>query len=87
MTTSQYTTTLRVPKLLGLSVTPDDKRIAGFLGGDGKASNALIHCDTGDAWIIDFGGGWTDGWVDQELGGTMEGDELAVNKILEFLNV
>ncbi|KAM0424938.1 hypothetical protein ACHAPT_009739 [Fusarium lateritium] len=55
--------------------------------GDGKASNVLIHHDTDDAWIIDFGGGWTEGWVQPELSGTIEGDELAVRKILEFLEV
>lgn len=136
ITTTQHATTLRVPKLLGLIETPDDKRIVGFLEeyipvshrwelstlgsigtvsaiaenrrkkwasqvqetvhllhqngvtwGDGKASNVLIHRDTDDAWVIDFGGGWTDGWVDQELSGTVEGDELAVKKIFEFLEV
>ncbi|KAK3936889.1 hypothetical protein QBC46DRAFT_393995 [Diplogelasinospora grovesii] len=59
----------------------------GVTWGDGKASNVLINCDTDDAWIVDFGGGWTDGWVEPELSGTVEGDELAVKKILEFLEV
>ncbi|KAK1768185.1 hypothetical protein QBC33DRAFT_536472 [Phialemonium atrogriseum] len=31
ITTSEYATTLRVPKLLGLIETPDDKRVIGFL--------------------------------------------------------
>ncbi|KAL2751939.1 hypothetical protein ACRALDRAFT_1083854 [Sodiomyces alcalophilus JCM 7366] len=136
ITTSQYASTIRVPKLLGLITTPDDKRIVGFLEdyipvsdtwelstlgsidavseiapdrrrkwasqvqetihllhqigvvwGDGKASNVLVHRDTDDAWIIDFGGGWTDGWVNPELSGTVEGDEVAVKKIFEFLEV
>ncbi|UNI17090.1 hypothetical protein JDV02_003468 [Purpureocillium takamizusanense] len=59
----------------------------GITWGDGKAGNVLIDHDTDDAWIIDFGGGWTDGWVEQELSGTIEGDELAVRKIFEFLGV
>ncbi|KAI0190532.1 hypothetical protein EV127DRAFT_339851 [Xylaria flabelliformis] len=59
----------------------------GVTWGDGKAANVLIHRDTDDVWIIDFGGGWTDGWVGQELSGTMEGDSVAVKKILEFLEV
>lgn len=59
----------------------------GFTWGDGKASNVLINSDTDDAWIVDFGGGWTDGWVEPELSGTVEGDKLAVKKILEFLEV
>ncbi|KPM42599.1 hypothetical protein AK830_g3952 [Neonectria ditissima] len=59
----------------------------GVTWGDGKASNVLIHHDTDDAWIVDFGGGWTNGWLTPELTGTIEGDELAVKKIVEFLEV
>ncbi|KAI1049835.1 hypothetical protein LB506_001910 [Fusarium annulatum] len=55
--------------------------------GDGKASNVLIHRETDDAWVIDFGGGWTEGWVIEELSGTVKGDELAVRKIMEYLQV
>lgn len=55
--------------------------------GDGKASNVLIHRDSDDAWVIDFGGGWTDGWLNQDVAGTIEGDDLAVRKIFEFLDV
>ncbi|KAK7414162.1 hypothetical protein QQX98_006948 [Neonectria punicea] len=136
ITTSPYTTTIRVPKLLGLIEVSAEKRAVGFVAdfipvsatwelstlgsieavsevakdrrkkwasqvqetvhllhqigvvwGDGKASNVLIHRDTDDAWIIDFGGGWTDGWVTPELSGTVEGDDMAVEKIFEFLEV
>ncbi|KAI8627095.1 hypothetical protein F5Y19DRAFT_444326 [Xylariaceae sp. FL1651] len=59
----------------------------GVTWGDGKAANVLIDRDTDDIWIIDFGGGWTDGWVSQELSGTVEGDLAAVKKIIEFLEV
>ncbi|KAK3179305.1 hypothetical protein K4F52_009208 [Lecanicillium sp. MT-2017a] len=59
----------------------------GVIWGDGKASNVLIHRDTDDAWVLDFGGGWTEGWLDHELAGTIEGDELAVKKIFAFLGV
>ncbi|KAF9767661.1 hypothetical protein IL306_015138 [Fusarium sp. DS 682] len=55
--------------------------------GDGKASNVLIHRETDDAWVIDFGGGWTEGWVDEDLSGTVAGDEIAVKKIFEYLQV
>lgn len=51
----------------------------GVIWGDGKASNVLIHRETDDAWVIDFGGGWTEGWV--------EGDRVAGKKIFEFLEV
>lgn len=56
----------------------------GLTWGSGKAGNVLID-NTDDAWIIDFGGGWTDGWVEQELSGTKAGDKLVVRKIFEFL--
>ncbi|KAJ3490179.1 hypothetical protein NLG97_g5844 [Lecanicillium saksenae] len=59
----------------------------GVIWGDGKASNVLIHRDSDDAWIIDFGGGWTDGWLDRELSGTIEGDATVVRKIFELLDV
>ncbi|RKL46406.1 hypothetical protein BFJ70_g2898 [Fusarium oxysporum] len=55
--------------------------------GDGKASNVLIHRETDDAWIIDFGGGWTEGWVDKPLSGTIKGDEMTVKKIFGYLQV
>ncbi|TPX12507.1 uncharacterized protein E0L32_000684 [Thyridium curvatum] len=59
----------------------------GLTWGDGKASNVLIDRDTDDAWVVDFGGGWTDGWVERELSGTVEGDEMALRKIVEWLEV
>ncbi|KAJ8064135.1 hypothetical protein OCU04_007970 [Sclerotinia nivalis] len=59
----------------------------GIVWGDGKPHNVLIHGDTDDAWLIDFGGSWTDGWVDEEVKETLEGDEQAVERIFEFLEV
>ncbi|KAI3339027.1 hypothetical protein F4824DRAFT_457922 [Ustulina deusta] len=37
--------------------------------------------------LIDFGGGFTEGWVSEELAGTVEGDEEAVKKMVDFLGV
>lgn len=56
----------------------------GVIWGDGKASNIIID-DQDNAWLIDFGGGWTDGWVDEGLADTFEGDEQAVNNIMNLL--
>ncbi len=47
----------------------------------------LIHEVADDAWVIDFGGRYTNGWVDQELMETLEGDKQAVGKIIEFLKI
>lgn len=54
--------------------------------GDAKPSNVVIDLSN-DAWLIDFGGGWSEGWVDENLQNTVEGDKKAVTRILEFLNV
>ena len=53
---------------------------------DGKASNIVIDKEQ-NAWLIDFGGGWTEGWVDEELADSVEGDNQAVVRISEFLGV
>ncbi|KAK4132167.1 hypothetical protein BT67DRAFT_92170 [Trichocladium antarcticum] len=46
---------------------------AGITWGDAKPDNILIDVH-GDAWIIDFGGGRTEGWVDSDKTGTVGGD-------------
>ncbi|KAM0810018.1 putative Protein kinase domain-containing protein [Seiridium cardinale] len=52
--------------------------------GDAKADNFMVD-RYGDLWIIDFGGSYTDGWVDPELMETEEGDDMGVEKIVNAL--
>ncbi|KAH7129433.1 hypothetical protein B0J13DRAFT_453236, partial [Dactylonectria estremocensis] len=52
--------------------------------GDAKPDNVFID-QHGDAWLIDFGGSYTEGWVSKELAGTLQGDLMALAKIREFL--
>lgn len=59
----------------------------GIIWGDGKADNVLVHPHTDEAWLIDFGGGNTEGWVDENLAGTFAGDYQAVERIHEFLQI
>lgn len=59
----------------------------GVIWGDGKSDNVLIHPDTDEAWLIDFGGGWTEGWVDEKMAETVDGDNQAVQRIIAFLQV
>jgi serine/threonine protein kinase len=56
-----------------LSETLTQLHQAGLVWGDAKPGNVLIDV-ANDAWIVDFGGGYTEGWVEREKAGTIEGD-------------
>lgn len=45
----------------------------GIVWGDVKVENVLIDVDD-YVWVIDFGGGYIEGWVDEEKVGIVEGD-------------
>ncbi|KAI1178788.1 hypothetical protein F4777DRAFT_536756 [Nemania sp. FL0916] len=70
-----------------LQETVDLLHEIGVTWGHAKAANVLIHRDTDDVWVADFGAGWTKSWIDQDLNGTIDGDKMALKKILEFLEV
>lgn len=57
---------------------------AGITWGDAKADNVLIDV-YGDAWIVEFGGGRTEGWVDSGREGTVDGDLQGLERILKFI--
>jgi serine/threonine protein kinase len=59
---------------------------AGIIWGDVKTENVLIDSDN-DAWVVDFDGGYTEGWVDKELAGTVAGDLQGMAKIMSALGV
>ncbi|KAM0438526.1 hypothetical protein ACHAPT_001275 [Fusarium lateritium] len=61
-----------------------DSALAGIVWGDVKAENVLIDRDN-NAWITDFGGGYTEGWVDKEMAGTFEGDLAGMVKLKKFI--
>ncbi|KAH6703024.1 hypothetical protein BKA61DRAFT_494016 [Leptodontidium sp. MPI-SDFR-AT-0119] len=54
--------------------------------GDGKAENVLVGSGSDDCFLVDFGGSYTDGWVDRTLMETRAGDDQAVKKIAKFLD-
>lgn len=55
-----------------------------IIWGDAKADNFVLD-ENEKLWIIDFGGNYTEGWVDAEKAETMEGDEQGIEKIVNAL--
>lgn len=66
--------------------TVDKLHELGVVWGDGKASNVVVDQEN-DIWLIDFAGGWTEGWVDEELADSVDGDNQAVKNISRFLGM
>ncbi|KAL2274490.1 hypothetical protein FJTKL_03161 [Diaporthe vaccinii] len=81
------------------SAIPQDKRDAwarkadeaknilhenGIIWGDAKADNFVVDAEE-NLWIIDFGGSYTEGWVDPEIAETKKGDNMGVKKIVNAL--
>ncbi|KAK3291515.1 uncharacterized protein B0H64DRAFT_330262 [Chaetomium fimeti] len=56
----------------------------GLVWGDAKPGNVVIDTDD-NAWVLDFGGGGTDGWMEESTYQTEEGDLNAVAKMKEML--
>ncbi|KAF1963921.1 hypothetical protein BU23DRAFT_585827 [Bimuria novae-zelandiae CBS 107.79] len=53
--------------------------------GDAKPNNVLVDV-LDDAYLVDFGGGYTNGWVDKELVNTVEGDLQGLERIAKYLS-
>jgi serine/threonine protein kinase len=59
----------------------------GVTWSDVRADNILINSITDEAWLIDFGGGRTDGWAHPDRAGTIGEDPAAVGKVVEYLKL
>ena len=55
-----------------------------FVWGDVSPNNMIIDEDE-NVWIIDFGGGYTEGWVEPEDRETKKGDLQGLERIKEYL--
>lgn len=51
---------------------------AGIIWGDVKPDNIMID-EKNNPWIVDFGGGYNSGWVDEDMMETVEGDLQGIN--------
>ena len=56
----------------------------GFVWGDVSPNNMIIDEDE-NVWIIDFGGGYTEGWVEPRTGRRRRGDLQGLERIKEYL--
>ncbi|ODM14476.1 hypothetical protein SI65_10098 [Aspergillus cristatus] len=52
--------------------------------GDAKAANVLVDIN-GDAYLIDFGGGYTECWVEKDLSNSIDGDLQGLENIKPYL--
>lgn len=55
-----------------------------IIWGDAKADNFIVD-EHDELWIIDFGGSYTEGWVDPEISETVEGDDQGLEKVIKAL--
>lgn len=56
----------------------------GIIWGDAKGDNFVVD-SSDELWIIDFGGSYTEGWVDPEIAETQKGDDMGVEKVVNAL--
>ncbi|KAF4554177.1 Transcriptional regulator PHO23-like protein 2 [Elsinoe fawcettii] len=68
-----------------VSRTVDVLHKAGIVWGDAKADNFMVDGEN-KLWIIDFGGSYTEGWVDEEKKETLEGDRQGTEKVVRAVS-
>jgi serine/threonine protein kinase len=55
-----------------------------IIWGDAKPANVLIDVNE-DAYLIDFGGGYTKGWIEKEKSNSIDGDLQGLENIKRYL--
>lgn len=74
----------RIKWISKIRQTIDKLHSEGIVWGDVKPDNILVD-DNDDLWLIDFGGSFTYGWVDEDKAETIEGDCQGMERIVQFL--
>lgn len=69
-----------------ISLAIDVLHEAGVVWGDVKAENVLVDVQN-DAWVVDFGGGYPERWVENDSAGTLAGDVEGMANIVKYLGV
>ncbi|KAK5992438.1 hypothetical protein PT974_05842 [Cladobotryum mycophilum] len=59
---------------------------SGVTWGSARPSNLVVDKND-DVWLYDFQGGCDQRWMDMELYNTIKGDDQAVGRIIEFLDI
>ncbi|KAF2155972.1 hypothetical protein K461DRAFT_310532 [Myriangium duriaei CBS 260.36] len=59
----------------------DELHAHGIIWGDAKADNFLVD-EKQELWIIDFGGSYTEGWIEEKYSETEKGDEMGTEKVV-----
>jgi len=67
-----------------ISQTLENLHTHDIIWGDAKAANVLIDVHE-DAYVIDFGGGYTIGWVEKEKSNSADGDLQGLENIRRYL--
>ena len=67
-----------------ISYTLEHLHLHHIVWGDVKVANVLIDVN-GDVYLIDFGGGYTEGWVEKELSNSIDGDLQGLENIKWYL--
>lgn len=57
---------------------------SGIVWGDAKPDNVLVGTDQ-NLWLVDFGGGFTQGWVDEDKMESFDGDLQALSRMVDLL--
>ena len=54
--------------------------------GDVKPDNIMIEKESNHVMLVDFGGGFSTGWIENRLQDTEAGDLQGLSRVLEYID-